>query len=100
MKTGIIGFGKMGQIRAQVIEEDGRGEIVQVYDVDRELVGHRYAVADSPEEIIANPEIEAVFICTPNHLNRPLTIAALEAKHVFVRSHLRLHWMRLKRLGG
>lgn len=84
MKTGIIGFGKMGQIRAQVIEEDGRGEIVQVYDVDRELVGHRYAAADSPEEIIANPEIEAVFICTPNHLNRPLTIAALEAgKHVF-----------------
>ncbi len=84
MKTGLIGFGKMGQIRATVIEEDGRGEVIQVFDVDKELVGDRYPLAASPEEIIANQEVEAVFICTPNNLNRPLAIAALQAgKHVF-----------------
>lgn len=84
MKVGIIGFGKMGQIRAKVIEEDGRGQIVQVYDINPELVGDRYPLANTPEEIIANEEIDTVFICTPNFLNRPLTIVALEAgKHVF-----------------
>ncbi len=84
MKVGIVGFGKMGQIRAQVVEEDGRGEIVQVFDINPELVGGRYPLAESPEAIINNPDVDTVFICTPNNFNRPLTIAALQAgKHVF-----------------
>lgn len=84
MKIGIIGFGKMGQIRAKVIEEDGRGEIVQVFDVNKDLVGDRYPLAVSAEAVIADPGVDTVFICTPNHLNRPLAIAALDAgKHVF-----------------
>ena len=38
----------------------------------------------SPEQIIENPKIDAVFICTPNYLNKPFTIASLQAgKHVF-----------------
>lgn len=84
MRVGIVGFGKMGQIRAKVIEEDGRGKIVQVFDVNPDLVGDRYPLANSPEDIIANHDIDAVFICTPNHLNRSLTILGLDAgKHVF-----------------
>ena len=40
--------------------------------------------AKNPEEIILNKNIDAVFICTPNNLNQPLTIKALNAgKHVF-----------------
>jgi len=40
--------------------------------------------SDSAGKLIADPEVEAVFICTPSHLNKPLTIQALQAgKHVF-----------------
>ena len=38
----------------------------------------------SSDEIINDPNIDAIYVCTPNYLNKPLTIKALEAgKHVF-----------------
>ncbi len=81
-KVGIIGYGKMGRIRYQEIYKSGRAEIVSVFDphcVDLEIHS-----ANSANEIINNPCIDAIFICTPNYLNKPLTIQGLkEGKHVF-----------------
>ena len=34
IKTGIIGYGKMGQTRAEALQESGRAEIVSVYDIN------------------------------------------------------------------
>ena len=84
INIGIIGYGKMGRIRARAVQEAGGARILAVYDphVDPSVDG--YARASSPERIIGDPEIEALFVCTPNYLNKPLTIAGLEAgKHVF-----------------
>jgi 1,5-anhydro-D-fructose reductase (1,5-anhydro-D-mannitol-forming) len=40
--------------------------------------------AAGADEVINDPKVQAVFVCTPNYLNKPLTIAALNAgKHVF-----------------
>jgi len=84
IKVGIIGFGKMGKIRAQAINMNGNGDIILVYDSDPQADFQGFAVARSPEEILENPDIDAVFICTPNYLNRPLTLQALACKkHVF-----------------
>ncbi|MCA1987482.1 MAG: Gfo/Idh/MocA family oxidoreductase [Desulfovibrio sp.] len=84
MNIGIIGFGKMGQTRATAIESSGCGKIVKVYDANQELDFRGYPLGKDPQEIIADPSIDAVFICTPNHLNKPLTLAALDVgKHVF-----------------
>ena len=81
--VGIVGFGKMGEIRAEVVERTGRGEVVAVYDPG-ETAKTAYRRAPSPSEVIEDGSVQAVFVCTPNHLNRPLTIAALGAgKHVF-----------------
>ena len=84
IKVGIIGFGKMGGIRYQAINNNGHGRIVAIADprdVPR-LPEVRFHC--TPEELIEDPEIDAVFICTPNYLNGPLTIHALRAgKHVF-----------------
>lgn len=81
-KVGIIGYGKMGKTRHKAIADDGRAEVVSVFDsveTDAEV-----PVAASPEEIIGNPAIDVVFICTPNYLNKPLSIQSLKAgKHVF-----------------
>lgn len=80
---GVIGFGKMGRIRAEVSETTGRGKVFTVFEPNStEDLG--YPQSDSPEAVIAHPDVDAVFICTPNHLNKPLTQRALDAgKHVF-----------------
>src|ERR1041384_1963432 len=81
---GIIGYGKMGRIRAQAVRESGQGEIVAVFDADLNAVIEPSLRAASPDAILADSRVQAVFICTPNYLNQPLTIASLRAgKHVF-----------------
>lgn len=85
IKIGIIGYGKMGQIRAQAIKASGKGELVCVYDQSiPESLPKGVALAKSTEELINDPEIEAIFVCTPNYLNKSLTLIALNnGKHVF-----------------
>lgn len=84
INVGIIGFGKMGHIRYETVSQNGYGRVVAIADPQgaSSLPGIQcYASAD---DLIADPEVEAVFICTPNYLNKPLTIQALQAgKHVF-----------------
>jgi len=82
LRVGIAGFGKMGQIRAEALEEAGV-TIASVFDVHYPQPV-AYPKAESVEAIIADPTIDAVVICMPNHHNKPTTIAALAAgKHVF-----------------
>lgn len=84
INLGIIGFGKMGRIRYETIAAHGQGRVVAIAEPsgDPGLPGVRGATA--PEQVIDDPRVEAVFICTPNYLNQPLTIRALQAgKHVF-----------------
>lgn len=83
VRVGIVGFGKMGRIRAQAVEASTKGEVVCAYDTEAsDFAGYRRA--DSPEAVYGNPEVDAVFVCTPNFRNKPLTVAALQAgKHVF-----------------
>jgi 1,5-anhydro-D-fructose reductase (1,5-anhydro-D-mannitol-forming) len=79
----IVGFGKMGCIRAKAIEETSLGKVAAVYEPSDCDFGE-YARVSTVEEVFANPGIEAVFVCTPNHLIPPLCIAGLQAgKHVF-----------------
>lgn len=85
IKCGIIGYGKMGQIRAEAVEADGRGKILAIYDPNYEFEDDfPYKISESANEIINNPIIDVVFVCTPNYLNKPLTIQSLKAgKNVF-----------------
>lgn len=83
INCGIIGFGKMGQIRARAIADSGIGRVVAVYDINPEITD-AFPVLESPDAIIHHPDVEAVFIATPNFQIKPLVIQALNAgKHVF-----------------
>ncbi len=84
INIGIIGFGKMGQIRSEVISAmKNRARIHSVYELSM-LEAKNFKIRKESSDIINDPEIDAVFICTPNYLNKPLTIQALESgKHVF-----------------
>ncbi len=72
----------MGQIRHQVISAFEDVQVQLIYDPEK--VDTEIEKAQSSDQIIENPEIDAVFTCTPNYLNKPLTIQSLKAgKHVF-----------------
>ncbi|MDE4193116.1 Gfo/Idh/MocA family protein [Phaeobacter gallaeciensis] len=83
LKIGIIGFGKMGQLRAETLTAIENCEVVAIYDpVLPENLD--YPVAGSIDEIIENQEIGAVVISVPNFIVKQTTIAALRnGKHVF-----------------
>ncbi|MDA9981765.1 Gfo/Idh/MocA family oxidoreductase [Gammaproteobacteria bacterium] len=83
INCGIIGFGKMGRIRADAVENSTIGNISAIYDVNTSD-DCLYQYKASPSEIIESPDIDAVFICTPNVYIPGLCIEALNAgKHVF-----------------
>ena len=84
LKVGIIGYGKMGKIRAVAVNASRLAVVKSIYDKNNDMDFGNYSVVESEKAIINDPEIDAVFICTPNYLNKPLTIQALNAgKHVF-----------------
>lgn len=82
-KVGIIGYGKMGQIRHKAMLEVGNCELVAISEPSAEA--EKVNVPNiSHEEIINHQEINVIVICTPNFLNKELAIAALNSgKHVF-----------------
>jgi len=83
LKIGIIGYGTMGKIRHQAIDEVGKAEVIATSDPS---IGSEFETIPNltHEEIIQHPEIDAIIVCTPNYLNKELTIRSLNAgKHVF-----------------
>ena len=72
----------MGQIRHQVIAAFEEVQVQSIYDPEK--IDTEIEKAQNSDQIIDNPEIDVVFICTPNYLNKPLTIQSLKAgKHAF-----------------
>jgi 1,5-anhydro-D-fructose reductase (1,5-anhydro-D-mannitol-forming) len=84
IRVGIVGYGKMGQIRHEAVSAGGSWKVVGIVEPHLKSPPPDVQVFTSPSELITSPQIDAVFICTPNYLNKPLTIEALkQGKHVF-----------------
>lgn len=89
LKIGIIGCGKIAQVRhIPEYEENANAQLYGFYDINmdraKELAekynGKSY---ESYEDLLSDPEIEAVSVCAANHVHAEITIAALKAgKHV------------------
>lgn len=96
IRIGIIGTGFAAQKRAEAFVEDDRAEVIAVSGHNREALSHfceTYAVKgyDSPQALIANPDLELVVICNINAEHGRLAQSALEAdKHVVVEYPLAL----------
>ncbi len=89
MKIGIIGCGKIAQQRhiPEYLENE-HAKLVGYYDLNlaraealaEEFGGGAYATY---QELLANKEIEAVSVCTPNFTHAEIAISAMQAgKHV------------------
>lgn len=82
-KVGVIGYGVMGKTRNQAITEIKRGKVIAISEpnIGAEFEGIPNV---SHDEVINHPGLDVIIVCTPNFLNKELTIKALNAgKHVF-----------------
>ncbi|MGO9645541.1 MAG: Gfo/Idh/MocA family protein [Candidatus Bathyarchaeia archaeon] len=91
MKVGIVGAGLQAKRRASVFQGNSKSRIEAVacgHDGD---IQSSQKLADAIKadmranwrEIISDPEIEAIIVCTPPHLHSEISIAAMESgKHV------------------
>ena len=90
VRLGLVGVGAAAQVNhIPAIKKCEGLELVALCDRDPEKasrVAQKFGVAkshDRLEDMLADEEIDAVDLCTPNYLHAPMAIAALEAgKHV------------------
>src|SRR6267154_439598 len=95
IRVGIIGAGLIGQTHSMMLRHiasrtEQSVHVVSIADVSHsaaEQLAARWPGAsafESAEEIIADPSIDAVWICTPTAMHRETCIAAVRAgKHIF-----------------
>ena len=81
----IVGFGKMGHIRYNTIKEFPGYRVKWICEVEKKTdfpEGAHYT--SDINDIINDKEVDAVIICTPNHLLKDITVQALKSgKHAF-----------------
>lgn len=89
LKVGVIGVGGIAKTHFPGWNESPHTEMAAFSDVVPDVlkaVGHDQSVKrlyEKPEDLIADPDIDIVDICTPNNYHAPLAVAALNAgKHV------------------
>src|ERR687889_2678627 len=96
LKVGIIGGGAITQVAHLPVPKKMRGaEIQAICDTDlpkARALADRFAVKDAfddIEELLRYEELDAVVICSPNHLHESHILAALSANlHVLVEKPL------------
>lgn len=95
VKIGVIGAGSISDMHLQAYEKQKDVELVAICDLNEQRANEKarqYGIGQvytDYTELLANPEIEAVSICTWNNTHAEIGIAALRAgKHVLVEKPL------------
>lgn len=90
LRVGVVGCGA-GVFHLEGYAEEPRAKVVALAGLDTDRCQQLAQRFDIPsiyreyQELLADPEIDAVSLAVPNHLHMPVAIAALEAgKHVLV----------------
>lgn len=86
IRAGIIGLGKMGQLRTRELLQRGDVQVICGYDPDPGAFRSQWPkipCTDSAQELLVSG-VDVVWVCTPNAITPGMVIGALEAgKHVF-----------------
>ncbi|MEZ5142236.1 MAG: Gfo/Idh/MocA family oxidoreductase [Acidimicrobiales bacterium] len=88
LRVGIVGGGRIADLNAIGWLEHPAGEIVAVCDVDPEVRSARAAAWEcrayaAVDDLLGDPDVDAVEILTPHHLHAEQAVAAFAAgKHV------------------
>lgn len=90
LRFGLVGCGDVAVQNAAALQQAPNTKLVACYDTVPALAediarANDIEAADSLDELLARPDVDAVFLSVPHHLHAPLAIQALEAgKHVIV----------------
>ncbi len=98
LRLGVIGVGWAGQRQIRAAPElGGRIEVTAIADNDGEHLREMATALDMDAayqnlgDMLADPRIDAVSICTPHALHKPMAVAAAQAgKHVLVEKPMAL----------
>lgn len=98
--VGLLGTGFIGQVHSRMLEQianlsEGSVRIASIFSTDQES-GQKLASrwpkarrAQSAEELIADPAVDAVYVCTPTRFHREAALAAARSgKHLFLEKPL------------
>ncbi|MET9023269.1 Gfo/Idh/MocA family oxidoreductase [Actinopolymorpha sp. NPDC004070] len=91
VRIGVVGVGSIAALHLKAYQNNPRAELVAVADINAERAnsvakqwGAARAYSDAAE-LFADPDVDAVSICTWNNTHAELAIAAVQAgKHVLV----------------
>ena len=101
IRIGLLGAGRIGRIHARNVTTADGAALVAVADADAEaaqdLATRTGARVDGVEAVIAAPDVDAVFICTPTTTHADLIEAAARAgKAVFCEKPVYLSSERIR----
>lgn len=89
IKVGIIGMGLIGTLHIDALKRIGLVDLVAVADVNYEMAklkADRYGINKcyrTIDELIADPEIQVIHDCTPNHLHLDINEKIIKSgKHI------------------
>lgn len=100
LSIGIIGAGRIGRLHAEHLTRNGRADIRTISDVYLTDELKEWAaglgipnVTDNYKDIIEDPDIDAVFICSSTNTHVPfITEAARAGKHIFCEKPISLDY--------
>ena len=89
IKVGVIGTGFIGPAHIEALRRIGFVDVAALADINSEVARQKAEMLSVPvsygdyRELLKDPKIVAVHICTPNHLHYPIAKEAMAAgKHV------------------
>lgn len=96
LNVALVGCGLISEEHIKAYQRHaGRARITVCFDIDPDKAAQRAAlisgarVAATLEEVLADPQVDAVEICTPHHLHADAVIAAARAgKHILCQKPL------------
>jgi len=95
LKVGVIGVGSISEMHIRPYLQNENVELVALCDINEERLakkGELYGVSqlyNNYQDLLHNPDIDAISICTWNNTHAEIAIAGLEAgKHVLVEKPL------------
>lgn len=98
VRIGIIGMGTIGSVHADAYQKVCDAELYAICDILPERLAEKakkHNVSKTYvkyEDLLADPEIDAVSVCVPNHLHAPIAIDAFKAgKHVMLEKPMTLN---------
>ena len=107
VKVGVIGTGFIGPAHIEAMRRLGHIDVVALADVNEEVARQKADALSVPtaygdyKKLLADEQIEAVHICTPNNFHYPMSKEALLAgKHVVCEKPLAMNSAEAKDLIG